>query len=184
MVNIAITFFSGHGHTRRLAEQIAGGIGQEGGNARLVDVSELSQTDWRAMQAADGILFGAPTYMGSVAAEFKSFMDASSDIWTEQSWADKTAGGFTVATFPSGDKLSSLTQLAVFAAQHGMIWVGQNQIGAPVRSEEPDINPTGSWLGLAATSSRDKSQLIGPGDLETARRFGQRMATATRRWTG
>ena len=141
----------------RLAEQIAGGIGEKGGNARLIDVTALSQTDWQAMSAADAILFGAPTYMGSVAADFKSFMDASSDIWTDQAWVDKIAGGFTVATFASGDKLSSLSQLAVFAAQHGMIWVGQAQIGAPVKPDQPEINRDGAWLADVAETRTTRS---------------------------
>jgi NAD(P)H dehydrogenase (quinone) len=63
-----------------------------------------------------------------------------------------------------------------------MIWVGLDAIGAPVRPEEMDINEAGFNLGLAATSSRDKTQLIGPGDAETARRFGARIAMAARRW--
>ncbi|MEZ5673785.1 MAG: flavodoxin family protein [Thalassovita sp.] len=135
MGNVAITYFSGRGHTRKLADKIAVALGQEGCAARLIDVTDLSQTDWQAMEAADAILLGAPTYMGSIAAEYKSFMDATSDIWSEQLWADKLAAGFTVATFPGGDKLSSLMQLNIFAMQHGMIWVGQDQIGAPVNTD-------------------------------------------------
>jgi NAD(P)H dehydrogenase (quinone) len=120
--------------------------------------------------------------MGSVSAGFKSFMDDSSDRWGEQAWANKIAAVFTVATYPSGDKLVSLTQLAVFAAQHGMIWVGQDQIGAPVNPEQRGINEAGFWLGLAATLSRDKTIMIEPGDAETARLFGARIAMVTHRW--
>ncbi len=183
MANVAIVYFSGQGHTRRLAEYVAGALGEEGCNARLIDVEQMAETDWAALNAADAILFGTPTYMGGVAARFKQFMDDCSEIWSKQEWADKLAGGFTVATFPGGDKLSTLMHLTVFAAQHGMIWVGQDQIGAPVRKDEPDINASGVWLGLAATSSRDKTQMLVEGDLETARRFGGRVARAARRWS-
>ncbi len=51
-------------------------------------------------------------------------MDGTSEIWALQSWRDKLAAAFTHSAAPSGDKLGTLTQLAVFAAQHGMIWVG------------------------------------------------------------
>ncbi|SMO58797.1 NAD(P)H dehydrogenase (quinone) [Thalassovita litoralis] len=183
MGNVAITYFSGRGHTRKLADKIAVALGQEGCAARLIDVTDLSQTDWQAMEAADAILLGAPTYMGSIAAEYKSFMDATSDIWSEQLWADKLAAGFTVATFPGGDKLSSLMQLNIFAMQHGMIWVGQDQIGAPVNADAEGINASGTWLGLAATTVRDKTLMVSQGDLETAHRFGQRIARAVRRWS-
>jgi NAD(P)H dehydrogenase (quinone) len=119
--------------------------------------------------------------MGSTAAAFDLFLEQASDRWEEMRWADKIAAGFTVATHGSGDKLSALQRMAVFAAQMGMIWVGQAEIGSPVNPENPGINRDGSWLGLMATSSRDKSQLIEPGDLETARRFGARIAAAVHR---
>lgn len=183
MVNIAITYFSGAGHTRRLADTLALSLGREDCAARLIDVTEMAPLDWQALEAADAILFGAPTYMGGPAAEFKAFMDATSDIWERQLWADKLAAGFTVATFPSGDKLSTLTQLSIFAMQHGMLWLGQDQIGAPVDQTKPGINQTGAWLGLSATTVRDKTQLVSEDDLETARRFASRIARAVRRWS-
>ena len=183
MPNIAIPYCSGRGHTRRLAEVIAAALGDAGCNARLIDVTAMADVDWQALDAADAIVMGAPTYMGSAAAEFKTFMDATGNLWADQRWADKLAAGFTVATFPGGDKLATLQQLAIFAAQHGMIWVGQDQIGAPVNKDQPDINQSGVWLGLGAVSSRDKTQMIAAGDLETARLFGTRIARAARRWS-
>ncbi|WP_323780614.1 flavodoxin family protein [Thalassovita sp.] len=183
MGDIVICYFSGSRHTARLAETIATAAAESGSASRLVDVAAMTGADWQALDEAAAILFGTPTYMGSAAAGFKSFMDDTSDRWTDQVWADKLAAGFTVATFPGGDKLATLIQLSVFAAQHGMIWVGQDQIGAPVDAANPGINESGAWLGLAATSSRDKTLMVQPGDLETARRFGLRIARAVRRWT-
>jgi NAD(P)H dehydrogenase (quinone) len=183
MVNVAIPYFSVGGHTRRFAEAIAIALGEEKCAARLIDVTQMSEMDWQALDAADAILFGTPTYMGGIAAEFKVFMDTTSRIWVARSWADKLAGGFTVATFPAGDKLSTLTQLAIFAMQHGMVWVGQDQVGAPLNANAEGINETGVWIGLAATTVRDKAQMVGQGDLETAQRFGARVARSVRRWS-
>ncbi len=180
--NVAIPYASGRGHTRRLAEVIAAALGEGGCDARLIDVEAMTDLDWQALDAADAIVMGAPTYMGSASAGFKTFMDATGEIWADQGWADKLAAGFTVATFPGGDKLNTLMQLSIFAAQHGMVWVGQDQIGAPVNKENPGINASGVWLGLGATSSRDKTLMVEPGDLETARRFGLRIARLLRRW--
>ena len=177
---ICLPYFSGAGHTRRLAQAIASGA--KGCGTRPIDVTDMTGADWDALDAADAIVFGAPTYMGSTAAEFDLFLERASDRWEEMRWADKVAAGFTVATHGSGDKLSALQRMAVYAAQMGMIWVGQAEIGTPVRPGNPGINRDGSWLGLMATSSRDKSRLIGPGDLETARRFGARISSAVHRW--
>lgn len=183
MVNIAIAYYSGQGHTRRLAEEIAIALGVTGCAARLIDVKVMTDVDWRALDAADAIVMGSPTYMGSAAAGFKTFMDATGDLWVAQRWADKLAAGFTVAIFPGGDKIVTLQQMLTFAMQHGMVWIGQDQIGAPADAANPEINQGGVWLGLGAVADSDKTQMIAPGDLETARRFGARIARAARRWT-
>lgn len=175
---IAVAYFSGNGHTRKLAHTVAEGAAA----ARLIDVERMDDADWAALDRADAILFGTPTYMGSSAARFDRFLEDASDRWADQLWANKIAGGFTVATYPSGDKLNTLMRLAIYAAQMGMIWIGPNQIGAPVAPEHPGLNRDGSHLGLMATSSRDKRELIGPDDIETARLFGARIAAAAQRW--
>lgn len=175
---IAIPYFSGSGHTAKLAKAIAHGAN----GARLIDVTRVDDADWRALDAAHAIIFGSPTYMGSTAARFDSFLEDASDRWPALLWADKIAAGFTVASHGSGDKLIALQRLSIYAAQMGMIWVGQTEIGAPVDPAKPGINRDGSWLGLMATSSRDKTQLIEPGDLETAHRFGARISAAVTRW--
>ncbi|MEO0390437.1 MAG: NAD(P)H-dependent oxidoreductase [Pseudomonadota bacterium] len=170
---IAICYATGSGHTRRLAGYVADGAG-----GVLWDVEQ--PVDWDALLAAKAIVFGAPTYMGSASAPFKAFMDATSAVWADQLWRDKIAGGFTTGSSTSGDKSSTLMQFATLAAQHGMIWVGQAEMSPPTADTE--LNADGFWLGLAATSSRDKSQLITPADAQTARRYGMRIAEAVGRW--
>jgi multimeric flavodoxin WrbA len=92
-------------------------------------------------------------------------------------WKDKIAAGFTNSGSPSGDKLNTLFQLSVLAAQHGMIWVGQTEVN------DGKINRIGSFLGLMAQSDNAPAdQTPPPQDLETARRFGARVAKAVLRW--
>ncbi|MEM7731381.1 MAG: flavodoxin family protein [Pseudomonadota bacterium] len=175
---IVIPYYTGSGHTHILAEVIAEGAGE----ARLIDVEHVSDADWDAMDEADAIIFGAPTYMGSSAARYDAFLEEASERWADQTWGDKIAAGFTVATYPSGDKFSTLMRLCVYAAQMGMIWVGQKEIGAPVHPDRGAVNAQGSWLGLMAMSSRDKAQMVEESDLITARSFGARIAMAADRW--
>ncbi len=175
---IAIPYFTGMGHTRVLAEAIAEGAS----DARLIDVENMGEADWAVLDAAEAIVFGTPTYMGSVAARYDVFLEEAAERWADQLWADKLAAGFTVATYPSGDKFSTLMRLSVYAAQMGMIWVGQAEIGAPVHPDRGPVNAQGSWLGLMAMSSRDKDQMVEADDLVTARAFGRRIAEAAIRW--
>lgn len=175
---IVIPYFTGMGHTRVLAEAVAEGAGA----ARLIDVENITKADWAGLDAADAIVFGTPTYMGSVAARYDVFLEEAAERWPDQIWADKLAAGFTVATYPSGDKSSTLMRLCVYAAQMGMIWVGQSEIGAPVHPERGAVNAQGSWLGLMAMSSRNKKEMVDADDLATARLFGARIARAADRW--
>ncbi len=183
---IAVAYHSGYGHTTVLAESIAAGIGDAGANAMLVPVGDADAVDWDALDAADAIVFGSPTYMGSVSGPFKVFMDATSGRWMEKAWQDKLAAGFTNSASMSGDKLNTLVQLSVFAAQHGMNWVSTGMAPGNNHSQGSidDLNRLGSTLGVMAQSNADQGPDIVPpqSDRETAKVFGQRMAAATARW--
>ncbi|SPF75530.1 p-benzoquinone reductase [Aliiroseovarius pelagivivens] len=178
-LGICIPYFSGFGHTKRIAETIAKAIGDE---ARLLDVESLSDADWQALDQADAIIFGAPTYMGSAAARFSLFLEQIDTRWEHGLWKDKIGAGFTTAIHPSGDKLAALQRLSIFAAQMGMIWVGPTDIGAPVKPDHPGLNRDGSWLGLMVTEQLGADEDLLSEDLETARRFGLRVLAATQRW--
>ncbi|NDW52984.1 flavodoxin family protein [Aliiroseovarius sp. PrR006] len=180
-LSICIPYFSGFGHTKRIAETIAEAIGDA---ARLLDVEALTDADWQALDQTDAIIFGAPTYMGSTAARFSLFLEEIDTRWEHGLWNDKIAAGFTTAIHPSGDKLAALQRLSIFAAQMGMIWIGPSDIGAPVKPGRPGLNRDGSWLGLMVTEQLGADEDLLPEDLETARRFGVRVLAATQRWSG
>jgi NAD(P)H dehydrogenase (quinone) len=98
------------------------------------------------------------------------------------------AAGFTNSASPSSDKLSTLIQLAVFAAQMGMFRVGlADGPGGNLSISTPaNINRIGSWLGVMGQSNGDQSLDLTPshGDIQTATRLGERLALVTRRWHG
>ena len=67
--------------------------------------------------ASRAIVFGSPTYMGSVSWQFKKFADASSKRWFTRAWQDKFFAGFSVSASLNGDKGTTLSYLTVLAAQ-------------------------------------------------------------------
>ncbi|WP_432940806.1 flavodoxin family protein [Kribbella sp. CA-253562] len=184
---IAIAYHSGYGHTARQAEAVAAGASAvPGAVADLVPLDELTDDVWRRLAAADAIVFGAPTYMGSPSAVFKAFAEASAAVWADNlGWRDKIAAGFTNSKAMSGDKLNSLVDIAVLAAQHGMIWVGLDLYPGWAESTASieDLNRLGSWLGAMAQSDADLSAEKAPPetDLRTAAALGSRVATVTLR---
>jgi NAD(P)H dehydrogenase (quinone) len=183
---IAIVYHSGYGHTAKQAEAVArGALSVAGVTSALIKVEDIER-HWADLEDAEAIVFGSPTYMGSASAPFKAFMDASSKVWASQGWKDKLAAGFTNSASQSGDKLSTLQQMAVFAAQHGMIWIGLGLMPGNNSSagKIDDLNRLGSFLGAMAQSNADQGPEHGPtpADLKTAEHLGRRVAEAAKRW--
>lgn len=184
-VSLVIVYHSGYGHTARVANCVAEGAATTGAQVSTISVERLDGAGWALLDAADGIIFGAPTYMGSASAPFKHFLDTASSRWLTQAWKNKIAAGFTNAGAYSGDMLSTLFQLSVNAAQHGMVWIGNSVMptggarGAE-GAKPTDLNRVGSFLGLMTQSNNDSPDVTPPsGDLETAKLFGARVATLT-----
>jgi multimeric flavodoxin WrbA len=181
MSHIAVVYHSGYGHTKRMAESVAAGAG-----ATLVAIDaegNLSDSDWETLNKADAIIFGSPTYMGSVTWQFKKFADASSKAWFTQAWKDKIFAGFTNSATMNGDKHSTLHYFITLAMQHSGIWVGTGLMPSNSKAaQRNDVNYVGSFAGAMAQSPSDSSpEEMLSGDLETAKLFGQRVAaTATR----
>ena len=179
-VVVAIVFHSGYGHTARQAEAVRHGAERVPGTSVLFLTSEEAQSRWDDLAKADAIIFGAPTYMGSVSGPFKSFMDSTSKVFVSGAWRDKIAAGFTNSASRSGDKEVTLLQFVVLAAQLGMHWVN---LGVPAGNNqstgsEDDLNRLGFWLGAAAQSNADQGpDLVPPtSDLQTAEQLGERVA--------
>ena len=114
-LKFGITYHSGFGHTEVQAKHVQKGAASVSGvECDLFKTDELRE-DIQKLNDYKAIIFGSPTYMGSVFADFKAFMDASSKLWFNQGWKDKIAAGFTNSHSLSGDKLNTLVQMAIFA---------------------------------------------------------------------
>ncbi|MBC7905300.1 MAG: flavodoxin family protein [Rhodospirillaceae bacterium] len=186
MVSVAIVYHSGYGHTAALAQSVAAGIASvPGAQAHLIPVED-AEANTAILDGADAIVFGSPTYMGSVTAKFKEFMEVSSKTWYVRGWADKLAAGFTVSAGQSGDKLNTLVQMAIFAAQHGMVWVGNDLLPGNSSStgSVADLNRLSSYLGAMAQANSDQGSDVAPpqADRKTAEYLGKRVAEAAQRW--
>jgi len=165
----AVVYHSGYGHTQRVAQTVA-----EGAAADLITIDadgNISAADWDILNAADAIIFGSPTYMGVVSWQFKKFADATSKQWMSGAWRDKVAGGFTISSNLSGDKLSTIQYFMTLSMQLGMVWVGQAE------PNNGSVNRLGSSSGLMAQVGPTSSAAdIPQGDLDTAKIYGQRVA--------
>jgi NAD(P)H dehydrogenase (quinone) len=186
-VRVAIVYHSEQGHTAAIAEAVArGASGVAATEATLVDVS-AGDWPWESLAASDAIVFGCPTHFGGISAEMKRFLEASEPLWWPMRWRDKIAAAFTCAGEPSGDKQGVIMELAIFACQHGMVWVGVD----PLRDErtgpgKPEgYNRHGGYMGAMADAAGPElaPHSPPPEDRRTAELFGRRIAVAASRWS-
>lgn len=187
--NIVIIYHSGYGHTKKQAAAIHAGLTNNIAiEAILIAIDSngnISKENWEQLESSDTIIFGSPTYMGSVSWQFKKFADETSKVWLEQKWKDKLVAGFTNSSGINGDKFSTLHYLFTLSMQHSMIWVGTGIMPASSKAaQRNDINYIDSFSGLMAQSPTDATPDEAPsfGDLETAKIFGERIANITARW--
>jgi NAD(P)H dehydrogenase (quinone) len=180
--NTVVVYHSGYGHTQRMAQAVAEGAGAA---LHAIDPEgNLSDSGWAALDAADAIIFGAPTYMGGPSWQFKKFADTSSKPWFSAKWQDKVFGGFTNSASLNGDKLNTLQYFVLLAGQHGGLWVSLGLKPANVKaSKRDDTNRMGSYIAPMAQSDADAApEEMSVGDLETARLYGERVAGVVRRF--
>jgi NAD(P)H dehydrogenase (quinone) len=184
MKQVTIIYFTGSGSTGKFAEAIGKGAASvSGADVKLISINGdnilngryKSDTVINQLDESDAIIFGAPTYMGGVAAQFKAFADATVGSWYQQKWRNKIAAGFTVSGTPNGDKLNTLQYLHSLAMQHGMIWIGTGEL--PMQPN--GVNRLGSWLGVMAQSEQDQNKPITTEDIISGEAFGKRVASLT-----
>lgn len=189
MTLIAIVFHSGYGHTRRVAEHVRAGIAARNVEVEVIEIDAegfVSDAAWATLKAADGVVFGSPTYMGGPSWQFKRFADASSKPWYMQEWKNKIAAGFTNSATLNGDKESTIGYFATLAGQHKMLWTGTGMHPSNSKAAtRDDLNHLGGYRGLLVTSPSDASvdEMI-PGDLRTAEAFGANIADVVREVKG
>ncbi|RDH79328.1 flavodoxin family protein [Mycolicibacterium moriokaense] len=180
---VVIAYQSGFGHTAELATAVAQGTRDAGAHSTLIAVDAMTDEHWDVLDDADAIVFGSATYMGNVSAAFQAFAEQTGRRCMNGTWRDKVSAGFTNSGAKAGDKMHTLTSLAVFAAQHHMHWVNLG-LGAgwnSSRGDESDLNRLGFWLGAGAATDVDAGpDQMHESDIRTCRHLGFRIAEVTR----
>ena len=183
MATVSIIYYSGGGHTAKLAEAVTKGVASVAGvKANLIAITgnDFEQGRYKndavfaQLAASDAIIFGSATYMGGPAGQFKAFADASAAPWFASAWRDKIASGFTVSGSPSGDKFSTLQYLHTLAMQHGMIWIGLGEMPRQANG----VNRLGSFGGAMGQADGHEPVDVAPNaqDKLTGEVLGRRVA--------
>lgn len=156
MAKVLVVYHSRSGNTAKMAEVVAEGAKSGGVEVVIKKVDDATSED---LLAAEGIVFGAPTYFGSLSAEMKSFIDKSVRI--RGRLESKVGAAFTSSGSLSGGNETTLISIIEAMLIHGMIIVG-------------DPIETGGHYGAVAVGAPDAEALM------ACRKIGERVAKLTK----
>ena len=145
-MKLLVLFYSTYGHVYRMAEAVAEGAREVPGVE--VVVKRVPETLPRevlekmgALEAqkvfesvpvasvedlaeADAVIFGTPTRFGNMAAQMRSFLDATGGIWVKGGLVGKVGGVFTSTGTQHGGQETTLLTFQVTLLHHGMVIAG------------------------------------------------------------
>lgn len=134
-MKVLVMYYSKTENTKKLAEEIAKGVQEEGVECVLKPASEVTKDDFIS---SDGIIAGSPVYFGTMAAEMKDVFDKFVDI--RRQMGDKIGAAFATGGDESGGKETTIMSIIQAFLIYGMIIVGD------------PLNATGHY-GVACTGA-------------------------------
>lgn len=157
---ILVLYYSRHGSTAGLADQVARGINAvPGAAARVRTVPAVSADCERIaddipeqgppyagledLRECAGLVLGSPTRFGNMAAALKYFLDGTSAAWAGGHLEGKPAGVFTSTSSLHGGQETTLISMALPLIHHGMLFVGVPYSEAALNSTTTGGTPYG-----------------------------------------
>ena len=145
-MKLYVVFYSTYGHVFKMAQAVVKGAKQvEGSDVSLFQVAEtlpaevlekMGATEARKtfedvpviepgkLAEADAIIFGTPTRFGNMAAQMRSFFDATGGLWKNGSLVGKVGSVFASTGTQHGGQETTITSFHTTLFHHGMIVVG------------------------------------------------------------
>lgn len=192
---VLVLYYSRHGATRRLAQQIARGVEQGGMEARLRTVPGVSTTceavaaeipedgdlyaSYEDLQDCSGLVLGSPTRFGNMAAPLKYFLDGSAALWASGALIGKPAAVFTASASLHGGQETTLITMMMPLLHHGMVLAG-------LPYSEPGLNRTqsgGSPYGASHVAGQQGRE-VDETELALAAALGRRIALLSQKLAG
>ncbi|CAE7860882.1 unnamed protein product [Symbiodinium microadriaticum] len=192
-LKVCIVYYSLYGHVKKLADEIAGSMREEGVTVDLFQAPELlgpevlekmgappkpedPVMDYAAVSKLpeyDGIMFGLPTRFGNASAQMKSFFDSTGGLWQSGALAGKLAASFvSTGTLNGGQESTHMTTLTNMV-HHGMIYVPLGyQAGGDGQFDMSEIHGGSPW-GASTYAGADGSRQPSAMEISIAKRQGK-----------
>lgn len=189
---LLVLYYSRHGSTAALAQEIADGIESTGATALLRTVPPVSDNlDQVASKVPEsgapyatlielancsGLAIGSPGRFGNMASALKFFLEQTTAEWVSGKLVGKPATLFTSTTTEHGGQESTLLSMMNPLLHHGMLITG-------IPYTETGLHQSiggGSPYGLSHVAGPDHAPL-NPKLAELARHQGKRLAQIARK---
>lgn len=185
---ILVLYYSSHGATATMAQQIAHGIEQTGIEARIRTVPNVS-TECEAvadeipdtgavycsekdLKDCSGLILGSPTRFGNMAAPLKYFLDGTSSQWLNGDLIDKPAAVFTSTGSLHGGQETTLLSMMLPLLHHGMVITG-------LPYSEPSLMTTttgGTPYGASHWAGTKSDKPLSDDEIQHCHNLGKRVA--------
>jgi len=164
-VRVLVAYDSLSGNTEKMAQGVVEGVKRiPGVTVSLKKVEEVAKAD---LDSADWIVLGCPTYYGSVPGRMKVVIDDWS--WKMKvDFTDKAGGAFSTGGGQVGGKELVVVSLLMFMLNNRMVVAG------PLYGNEKTGSVWAEAGASAMTGPLDPG--VGEGELDSARRLGERVA--------
>lgn len=180
---VLVLYYSVQGGTALLAQEVARGVFEEGGEPILRRVPPLhAQNDNKAADPylakedwyrCDAVALGSPTRFGNMAAPVKVMIDGLSDLWRDNILDGKPAGVFTSSSSLHGGQESTLLSMQIPLLHLGAVIVGVSYKEAALHTTKSGGTPYGPshWSGRSLEGGLSVEEKA------IAYALGQRLAT-------
>ncbi len=199
MVNVLIAFYSRTGTVESLANAVAEGAREAGGEVRLRRAREIVSAEtmaavpgWRESadrmngayaaptpadaEWADAFILGTPTRFGIVSSELKAYLDSLGGLWAQGKLAGKVGSVFSATSSLHGGNEATILSLFAPLSHFGMIIV-------PLGYSDPAMFKAGSPYGATAATGRDHRPIT-EDERHVARWQGRRATTIAAKLRG
>lgn len=185
---VLVLYYSRHGATAAMAQQIARGVETIAGmTARVRTVAPVSTAheghsdaipdsgplycEHDDLRQCAGLVLGSPTRFGNMAAPLKYFLDTTASIWASGELAGKPAAVFTSTSSMHGGQEATLISMMLPLLHHGMLLAG-------LPYSEPQLHTTrsgGTPYGASHVDHPARSPLS-EDEAQLCRALGKRVA--------
>ncbi len=187
---ILVLYYSRHGSTAAMAEEIAVGVAKVKSIRAVVRtvpaVSDNIDSSVEAIPEAGplycsesdlkhcaGLIMGSPTRFGNMAAPLKYFIDATSTLWLNGDLIGKPAAVFSSTSSMHGGNEATLLTMMLPLIHHGMLLLGIPYSHAALHQTQSGGTP----YGASHVAGHDNKRPLSEDEIDLCRILGQRVAT-------